>query len=55
MKKQIIDNGDHWLVNDRYAVYKDDGAIYDTLHAKDIPQIIFKWRDQLMASEKINQ
>jgi len=37
-----------WLINDRYQIYSDDGTIYDTLQASDIPQYVFKIRDQLM-------
>ena len=51
MKKEIIEKKESWLINDRYEIYKDDGVIYDTKEAKDIPQTIFKWRDELMATK----
>ena len=35
-------------VNDRYLIYLDDGCVYDTVHAKDIPQYVFKIRDRAM-------
>lgn len=37
------------LVNDRYLIYLNNGVIYDTLKAKDIPQYVFKIRDKLMS------
>ncbi len=36
------------LVNNRYQIYLDDGCVYDTIHAKDIPQYVFKIRDKAM-------
>lgn len=40
--------GDHFLIDGRYAIYKNDGCVYDTLKAKDIPQRIFVIRDELI-------
>ena len=36
------------LVNDRYQIYLDNGCVYDTVYAKDIPQYVFKIRDNAM-------
>lgn len=36
------------LINDRYQIYLDDGCVYDTIHAKDIPQYVFCIRDKAM-------
>jgi hypothetical protein len=44
--------GHYWLVNNRYRICKDDGCIYDTEQAKDIPQEIFDLRDQLLFNNK---
>lgn len=44
--------GNYILIENRYAIYKDDGCIYDTLHAKDIPQRIFILRDELINKTK---
>lgn len=38
------------LINDRYQIYLDDGVVYDTKYAKDIPQYVFKIRDIAMLS-----
>ena len=35
------------LINDRYKMY-NDGVIYDTKEAKDIPQWIFELRDFIL-------
>lgn len=45
--KSIEVYSDYWLVNDRYAIYKD-GIVYDTVKALDIPLYIFKYRDELI-------
>lgn len=36
------------LVNNRYQIYLDDGGVYDTVAARDIPQYVFKIRDKYM-------
>lgn len=51
--KSIRDNNDHWLVNDRYKIYKANGVTYDTLRAEDIPQSIFGIRDRMMECNRI--
>lgn len=49
MKKPNIQNTkDSYIINNRYAIYKDCGVVYDTVKAKDIPQYIFKLRDKLL-------
>lgn len=53
MKKPKIEETTCWgtpclLVNERYLIYLDDGVVYDTIHAKDIPQYVFKIRDKAM-------
>lgn len=48
MNQSIRDNNDHWLVNDRYKIYKTNGVVYDTIKAEDIPQSIFGIRDRMM-------
>ncbi len=53
MKTTTADNGDHYLVNNRYAIYKDDGCIYDTIAAKDIPQPVFALRDRLLPQHAV--
>jgi len=50
---QVQDNKDHWLLKDRYAIYKDGGVVYDTKsrfwkRLPNIPQSVFKKRDKLM-------
>lgn len=40
------------LVNNRYQIYLDDGSVYDTVHAKDIPQYVFNIRDRAMKNAK---
>lgn len=42
------DRGNHWLINDQYAIYKSDGCVYDTLEGKDIPKWVFEYRDMLL-------
>lgn len=42
------------LVNNRYQIYLDDGSVYDTVHAKDIPQYVFNIRDRAMKTHKDN-
>lgn len=39
------DKSDCILVNDRYEIYFDDGCVYDTDEASDIPQYVFDIRD----------
>ena len=34
------------FVNKRYLIYLDDGCVYDTVAAKDIPQYVFRIRDK---------
>lgn len=41
-----------WIVNDRYEIYMDDGVVYDTEQAQDIPEYIFQIRDTLMSIQK---
>lgn len=41
------------FVNDRYQIYLDDGCVYDTIHAKDIPRYVFKIRDKAMAENNL--
>jgi hypothetical protein len=36
------------IVNNRYQIYLDDGCVYDTIHARDIPQYVFAIRDKEM-------
>ena len=38
----------YWLINNRYEIYSDDGGVYDTVKAADIPQHIFELRDFLI-------
>jgi hypothetical protein len=42
---------DSWIVNNRYQIYSDNGTVYDTTKAVDIPQYIFKLRDILINKE----
>jgi hypothetical protein len=42
---------DAYLINNRYAIYKYNGAVYDTERAEDIPQDIFALRDVLLRHE----
>lgn len=44
--------GAHWIIDNRYAVFKNDGCIYDTEKAKDIPQYVFELRDELLYNNK---
>jgi hypothetical protein len=37
-----------WNVDGRWDVYKEDGCIYDTKKAEDIPQWLFGFRNKLM-------
>ena len=53
MSMSIRDNNDNWLVNDRYAIYKVGGVVYDTLKAEDIPPSIFGLRDRLMECNRL--
>jgi len=52
MKKEIIKKRGYWIINNRYLVYKD-GVIYDSWRGEDIPQTIFKWRDELLKNLKV--
>ena len=45
---------DSWIVNDRYEIYMDDGTVYDTKHASDIPPYVFSVRSTLMGLVKMN-
>lgn len=47
----IINLKSCWLINNRYQIFKNNGVIYDTLQAKDIPQDIFSLRDKLIKTE----
>jgi hypothetical protein len=47
----IVDKGEHWVYQDRYAIYRD-GVIYDLERAADIPAEVFKVRDQLLLGMK---
>lgn len=38
-----------FIINNRYSIYQD-GVIYDTEKAKDIPQWIFELRDFILES-----
>ncbi len=42
---------DSLLIEGRYRIYSD-GCVYDTKKAKDIPQRIFKLRDQIIKNAK---
>lgn len=45
--------GSRLILNNRWVMY-DDGVIYDTQNAKDIPQWIFEFRDFVLEnSEKM--
>lgn len=50
----VEDKSDHFMVEGRYAIYKSDGCVYDTLEAKDIPQHIFDLRDELLPQFSID-
>jgi len=52
MENKIEKLKDSWLINNRYQIYKDDGCVYDTIQAKDIPQSIFELRDKLIQENK---
>jgi hypothetical protein len=41
-----------WIINGRYQIYSDDGTVYDTIKAVDIPQYIFKLKDFLIKEDK---
>ena len=43
----IQENKTHWLVDYRFAIYRD-GVVYDTKQARDIPYYIFQLRDKLI-------
>jgi len=45
---KIIKTERSFIINDRYEIYFEDGCIYDTKKAQDIPQYIFKLRDNLI-------
>lgn len=47
---KIETNETYWLVDRRWAIYKDDGTVYDTEHGADIPADIFMLRDKLIKS-----
>ena len=48
-KRQVKSLPDGWLIDNRYQIYRVDGAIYDTKEAKDIPQDVFEIRDNLIS------
>lgn len=39
------------MVDERYQIYLDNGAVYDTIRAKDIPQDVFEIRDIAMTAK----
>ncbi len=45
--KKIKRMNDSWCINSRYRIYDIDGCVYDTYAAKDIPNEVFKFRDDL--------
>ncbi len=45
------DGIDCLMVDDRYQIYLDDGCVYDTEEAKDIPPYVFEVRDKAMAEK----
>lgn len=45
-----VDDTPCLLIDNRYQIYLDDGCVYDTIHAKDIPQYVFKIRDKAMSN-----
>lgn len=53
MKLDIKNVPTGWIVNNRYQIYKADGAVYDTIKAEDIPYEIFEIRDNLMAKKLV--
>lgn len=40
------------MVNDRYQIYLDNGTIYDTKRARDIPEYVFSIRDKALREVK---
>jgi hypothetical protein len=57
MKKQkfpiiVRHYSDRWNIDGRWDIYKDNGVIYDTKKAEDIPQWVFEFRDKIMKKIK---
>ena len=48
---RLKDLGDYYLIDDRYAIYKKNGVVFDTITGKDIPSWVFIVRDTIMGAQ----
>ena len=44
----VSERGNGILINDRYVIYLPEGDCYDSKTGGDLPQYIFKLRDQII-------